>query len=124
MASIDYSIDDKNKILYTYCRGYLTVEDLLSHSDTIVSDPKFNKGMNSISDVSEAEFEYGFTPQLKFIDHLKLRAPIRGDFKWAIIFKRENRSEFLKLFQILASNVMFSIKLFDNIYEAELWVSR
>ena len=123
MGSITYRIDEKNKTVYTYCRGYLTIEDLLSHSDTVISDPKFQKCMNSISDVTEAEFEYGFTPLLRFLNHLKFRESIRGDFKWAIIFGRENGSEILKLFQILATNEIFSIKLFEKIYEAERWVS-
>lgn len=123
MGQLFYNIDKKTKLIYTKCRGRLTLEDLIEHSMRVTCDPQFQQGMNGISDIREAEIENSFQMLFRFYNHIKKYGPIGGKINWAIIVGAK-KPDSAKLFQTLASDGNSFIELFGNKDEAEKWISK
>jgi len=123
MGKISYTINEEKRIVYTKCTGELTLEDLKKHASSVIMDPNFHPDMNSISDTRETELENSFLTLFAFRDHLRNIEHVRGGFKWAIIINAKS-PDAIELFKALASDGVFSIKLFENRNEAEKWISK
>ncbi len=123
MGKIIYTIDEKKRIVNTKCTGEITLEELKDHADSVIHDPRFQKGMNSISDIRDADLEYSFSTFSSFRDHIRPLEQIRNKFKWTIIINTQKSPDAIELFQTIAADGMFSIKLFENRNEAENWIS-
>ena len=123
MGEITYRIDEEREIIFSRCVGKITLDDLINHVNTIIFDPKFRRGMNSISDISDCELEGSFSILSSFLEHLKKMENLRGKFKWAVIVNVQKRLDGIQLFKTLANEGKFLVKLFEDKDEAEKWIN-
>ena len=122
MGKIFFKIDEKRGIVNTTCTGKISLDDLREHTLAVVYDPKFRKGMNTITDIREADFNYSFFTSKSFRDYIRDYEESRGEFKWAIIIDMQKNHSPVQLFHDLAKDGLFSIKLFENRDDAEKWI--
>lgn len=121
-----YCIDpDKNLVLTKY-RGDMTISEQIQFLNTLFADPRFRSGMDSISDLTEARYDW----QLSEIDQLRSYVQMNrsriGDCKWALISRGGITTGNARVFQILneVSGSSVDVRLFQNTADAWAWIGQ
>ncbi len=119
-----YHIDEANGLIVVKMIGPITVADQIAFVDKVVADPKYQKGMNSISDLTEAVFDWGLAEIDQFRSYVYSISENIGPCKWALISRGGITLISAKLFIVL-HNIRFErvkIKLFSGKFDAIKWL--
>ena len=107
-----YCIQPDKKLIVVKYRGDMTIGEQIEILNTLLSDPQYEPGIDSISDLTEANYDW----KLSEIDHLRSymqtnRARI-GQCKWALISRGLN--------EVSGSSV--EVRLFQTLDDAYEWL--
>ena len=119
-----YCIQPDEKLMVVKYRGEMTIGEQIAILNTLLSDPLYEPGIDSISDLTEANYDW----KLSEIDHLRSymqtnRSRI-GQCKWALISRGGTTAGNARVFQILneVSGSSVTVRLFQTMDEAYEWL--
>jgi hypothetical protein len=121
-----YCIDPEKNLVLTKYRGDMTISEQIQFLNILFSDPCFQSGMDSISDLTEANYDW----QLSEIDQLRSYVQMNrsriGNCKWALISRGGITAGNARVFQILneVSGSSVDVRLFQKTDEAWVWLGR
>ena len=119
-----YCIQPDKKLMVVKYRGDMTIGEQIEILNTLLSDPQYEPGIDSISDLTEANYDW----KLSEIDHLRSymqtnRARI-GQCKWVLVSRAGITTGNARVFQILneVSGSSVEVRLFQTMDEAYEWL--
>ena len=118
-----YFIDVDRGLVVKKHVGQISVDDEIEILNTIVSDPKFRKGMNAVCDFTDANVSWELADLDKFRAFVRRMSNAWGKCRWAIIFPSGKDASTAKLFVTLneAFEESVSARLFRSMDEALAW---
>ncbi len=122
--SITYDIDTTRKLVTLKYTGQITVAEKMALHNQILIDPRFEKGMNTLCDITDGKFNW----DLKDIDalrHFVLDIQDRaGNSKWAVIYDESNKDFTARIFKVLhdAYDSVIEIQMFYSEADALKWL--
>ena len=119
-----YQIDDENIIHATF-PGEFTANEIITHSNTVHSDPKFHKGMNTIADITNAIFDWNYWDVESLRNYVKSIEEIRGECKWAVVVCKRGITYavarvFIVIYEAFSPNI--EVRLFNNKEDGLKWL--
>ena len=119
-----YSIDVEHALIHKRHIGVITVEEEIELVDTVLSDPTYRKGMNSLCDFSEASVNWSLDDLDRYRSYVTRIKKVTGKCKWAIIFPSGKDNSTARMFVALheAFQDTISVKLFNDATEAMDWL--
>lgn len=121
-VSYNYTIDKKLQLIIHNISGEVRFEDFGEIFSIVVSDPKFQRGMSSIIDISEASVDYDMTKMLLFYDEIENKSNQRGQCKWAIVISEDMHHGYNEMFKTLCEDGNYDIAFFTTQADAKKWV--
>ena len=119
-----FHIDTPKNLITVQMLGPITVADEIVFIDTVVADPKFKIGMNTIADMTEAEYDWTMQDIDQFRSWVRSNEKRLGPCKWALLSNGgvtlSNAKLFVVLHEIHPNNIQ--IKLFTNRFDAIKWL--
>jgi hypothetical protein len=121
-----YAIDVDRRMIYKTHLGTISVDDEIELMNAVISDPKYQKGMNSICDFSKASVNWSFEDLDRFRAHVSQIAHLVGKCKWAVVFPPGSDTSTAKAFITLHSafNKDITVRLFDSGDSAIEWIGQ
>lgn len=120
---IQYTIEPEHNLIRLRAWGEVTTDEFIRNARTLYNDPLFKKGMNTLADVSEAEFKPSFREAILAKDFVAAIEQARGTCRWAIYDAgRPEARRYLELYTRMPRNLRIEARLFDDADEAEEWV--
>jgi hypothetical protein len=117
-----YEIDKDNNLIYLKCKGKIKVEDMEEPVSDILSNVLFEKGMNTVADLTDAKAIYDKADITLFREYLESIQDIRGPCKWAVITPKDKLYEFVKLLGLISEDLKIDIAPFKNYKDAAKWI--
>ena len=117
-----YVIDKDNNLIYLKCKGKIKAEDFERPTTDILSNVLFEKGMNTVADLTEAKVVYDGKDITQFREYLKGIQDIRGPCKWAIIAAKDKLYRFVGLLILISAGLNIWIERFRDYKDAVKWV--
>ena len=119
-----YTIDEENNLIQVKYSGTITVSEEMAIINTIIADPKFRTGMNSISDLTEAIFSWNLNDIDLFRAYVGTIMNTAGKCKWALVSQGGITAATTKIFMILHEIYagLIIVKLFSNSGDASEWI--
>lgn len=122
--SITYDIDTERKLVTLTYVGPVTVAEKMALHNQILIDPRFQKGMNTLCDITQGVFNW----DMKDID--KLRHFVldiqdkTGRSKWALVYDDKHKDFTARIFKVLhdAYESAIEIQMFYNESDALKWL--
>lgn len=120
-----YTIDKERRLIRVKFSGLVTVDDTIEHVDAVLADPDFTAGMDSISDLTGASFDWGLPDLDKFRAYVKKIKHLAGECKWALLASGGVTHLTARIFMTLheAFEDTIEVRLFDNESAAESWIA-
>ena len=117
-----YKISKDNNIIFLNCKGKIKVHEFSKPLNDIISDPLFEKGMNTIADITKAEVVMGYEELIQFREYVKTIQDIRGPCKWAVITKKSTSYRMIKKYSTISKNLTIKTKVFSKYKDAIEWI--
>lgn len=120
-----YYIDEARNLVVVEKVGAISVDEDIAQHKSIIKDPKFRKGLNSLIDMTKANYEWGLQDIDRFRTYLHAMAKEIGPRKWALVSDGGITQANAKLFVVLHDLQPhgLAIKLFPNKFDAIKWLS-
>jgi len=120
---IQYTVEPENNLIRLKVRGEVTTDEFIRNARTLYNDPRFEKGMNTLVDVTGAEFTPSFREVMMTKDFVKAVEGARGFCKWAIYDAGlSDARDYYNLYKMIANDVNIEARAFEDTAEAEKWV--
>ncbi len=123
--SIEYNIDTAEGVIYEVYKGAVSVEEAIEVSNRELADPRYQKGMPTIADLTELVVDWDYLRISQFRNYIKsIYADSNKKIKWALVAPRSAERGIINLLDILheASDVNVDIRIFEVKDEALRWV--
>ena len=121
-----YYFDEAKRLIHIKKSGAVTVDDEVTFIKAIMADPKFRKGMSSVSDLTGAQYDWGLKDVDRFREFVYSIAEAAGPCKWALVtnggITQAAARMFIVLYDIHSDKI--KIKLFSNKFDAVKWVHK
>lgn len=121
-----YYFDEAKRLIHVKKSGTVTVDDDIAMIKAILADPKFRKGMSSISDLTDAQYDWGLPDVDRFREFVYSIADAAGSCKWALVtnggITQAAARMFIVLYDIHSDKI--KIKMFSNKFDAVKWVTK
>lgn len=123
--SVESKYDDESNFLYSRFYGVLTDEDLRSHAQAVVDDPRIKSGVKEIVDLRGVDSVEASTDSIGVVINIdkENREKLAGQ-QLAIVAPRELLYGLSKIFEVLyeLSQGPANVKVFRDIGEARKWL--
>jgi len=117
-----YVIDKDNNLIYLKCKGKIKCGDLENPTNDILSNVLFEKGMNTVADLTEAKAVFDREDITLFREFLESIQNIRGSCKWAVIAPKVKTYEFVELLSSISDELNIDIEPFRDYKNAVKWI--
>ncbi len=119
-----YKIDHLQNLISSNFKGNVTVAQLIAHDEKILADPKFQKEMNSLCDITTAMFNWTLQDIDRYRNHVMRTQNLIGLSKWAVISAGGVTEHTAKIFSALhgASDDVIEMKVFNDRTKAMDWL--
>lgn len=121
-----YYFDEAKRLIHVKKKGVVTADEDIALIRTIMADPKFRKGMNTISDLTNAQYDWSLPDVDRFREFVYSIAEEAGLSKWALVtdggITQSGARMFIFLYDIHCDQI--KIKLFSNMFDAVKWVNK
>lgn len=119
-----FHIDSTQNLVVVRMAGPISVEQETEFIEAVVADPKFKVGMNSITDLTEAEYDWSMQDIDAFRSWVRTHEKRLGPCKWALLSNGgvtlSNAKLFIVLHEIHPNGIR--VKLFTNRFDAIKWL--
>ena len=121
---MELKIDNRKKIAHITLRGPLNREEILNAFDDVVADKNYKRGMGRLWDFREADLSLLTTDTVKQMAQYSLNFPAGiNDVKVAFVTSRPLEYGLSRMFE-MTSRAKTPIRVFDNIDEAQTWMTQ
>ena len=104
--------------------GEMTLDEIKSSYEAILSHPDFQEGMNSIWDMRNADAsKFDRQDVIRVARYFETQFKNRAKFKVAVIVFRDLEYDLSKIYQVAAADLPAKIGIFNNIEEAKKWLA-
>lgn len=107
---IEYEIDTEAGLVRVHCRGSFTIDQMIQHSQRVNRDPRFVAGMNTLTDLREAELVDEVQAIRRYVDHAAELEKLRGSCRWACLVADEAARDLIWSFNLVARSNGVSIE--------------
>ena len=104
--------------------GEMTLGEIKSSYEAILSHPEFQEGMNSIWDMRNADAsKFDRQDVIRVARYFETQFKNRAKFKVAVIVFRDLEYDLSKIYQVAAADLPAKIGIFNNLEEAKKWIA-
>ena len=104
--------------------GEMTLGEIKSSYEAILSHPEFQEGMNSIWDMRNADAsKFDRQDVIRVARYFETQFKNRAKFKVAVIVFRDLEYDLSKIYQVAAADLPAKIGIFNNLDEAKKWLA-
>ena len=104
--------------------GEMTLDEIKSSYEAILSHPEFQEGMNSIWDMRNADAsKFDRQDVIRVARYFETQFKNRAKFKVAVIVIRDLEHDLSKIYQVAAADLPAKIGIFNNLDEAKKWLA-
>ena len=104
--------------------GEMTLGEIKSSYEAILSHPEFQEGMNSIWDMRNADAsKFDRQDVIRVARYFETQFKNRAKFKVAVIVFRNLEYDLSKIYQVAAADLPAKIGIFNNLEEAKKWLA-
>ena len=104
--------------------GEMTLGEIKSSYEAILSHPDFQEGMNSIWDMRNADAsKFDRQDVIRVARYFETQFKNRAKFKVAVIVFRDLEYDLSKIYQVAAADLPAKIGIFNNLEEAKKWIA-
>ena len=104
--------------------GEMTLGEIKSSYEAILSHPEFQEGMNSIWDMRNADAsKFDRQDVIRVARYFETQFKNRAKFKVAVIVFRDLEYDLSKIYQVAAADLPAKIGIFNNLEEAKKWLA-
>ena len=104
--------------------GEMTLDEIKSSYEVILSHPEFQEGMNSIWDMRNADAsKFDRQDVIRVARYFETQFKNRAKFKVAVIVFRDLEYDLSKIYQVAAADLPAKIGIFNNLEEAKKWLA-
>ena len=104
--------------------GEMTLDEIKSSYEVILSHPEFQEGMNSIWDMRNADAsKFDRQDVIRVARYFETQFKNRAKFKVAVIVFRDLEYDLSKIYQVAAADLPAKIGIFNNLEEAKKWIT-
>ena len=122
--SITYRIDKFSGIIYAIVEKTITTHEIIHTLDSVLADPDFKPAFQLLSDHRNIEKPIT-TEQVKiWVDYVKEHRIFFQFSKWAMVVSTPVSYGMMRMLSMLLESSLIEIQVFNDIKEAELWISR
>lgn len=118
-----YEIDKDNNLIKISCKGLFRVEDICKGAEQLYADPSFDKGMNSLVDLTEAWIDPDFEKIKVLVEFIESKERMRGECRIAVLVSSDLMYGIIRMFGALAEKTSSSIRPFRELDKADKWIS-
>ena len=104
--------------------GEITIDEIKSSYETILSHPEFQEDMNSIWDMRDADAsKFESQDVIRIARYFETQFKNRAEFKVAVIVSRNLEYDLSRMYQVAAADLPAKIGIFHNLEEAKKWLA-
>ena len=117
-------VDQEALIMIHTVTGEMTLDEIKSSYEVILSHPEFQEGMNSIWDMRNADAsKFDRQDVIRVARYFETQFKNRAKFKVAVIVFRDLEYDLSKIYQVAAADLPAKIGIFNNLEEAKKWIA-
>ena len=117
-------VDKRYKIMVHTVTGEMTIDEIKSSYETILSHPEFQEDMNSIWDMRDADAsKFESQDVIRIARYFETQFKNRAEFKVAVIVSRNLEYDLSRMYQVAAADLPAKIRIFHNLEEAKKWLA-
>jgi len=122
---IHYTIDVEANLVRVRHEGAFTIEELIRHSLRVNEDPRFEPGMDTLTDLRNATLGGEVEAIREYVEHSAELEKERGPCKWACLVADAPAQDVIWTFDLVARGRGISIRTrgFLSLAEAEAWLA-
>lgn len=123
--AIKHYIDKKDKTVYVFAEGELSIEDLIAQEKKVIKDKDFEKGYDTFADFSKVKPSPNVNvDKIKMsVDFVESLHESRGKYKLALFAPYEFAYSLCKLYAQFSENILHvNTKVFKEEAEAKRWL--
>lgn len=119
-----FHVDVDQQIVFASYTGNISVDDVISKTTAVFSDPKYQAGMGAVCDYSNASVEWSLAEVDRFRVFMNKIGAQAGKSKWAIVFPKGKDTTTARIFVALhnAFEDGVEVQLFRDQHAALEWV--
>lgn len=117
----NFEIEPEKKLLKESFTGIITLQDLSKANSTVLAHPKFQQGMNILTDLRNGQISFGYQQMNQHI----LSLPNLHVAKQAFVVAGETEYGMIRMFMTLIENKSYfeEVELFRDMEEALRWLN-
>ena len=117
-------VDKRDEIMIHTVTGEMTIDEIKSSYETILSHPEFQEDMNSIWDMRDADAsKFESQDVIRIARYFETQFKNRAEFKVAVIVSRTLEYDLSRMYQVAAADLPAKIRIFHNLEEAKKWLA-
>jgi hypothetical protein len=121
---LTYKINKKSKTIFVKATGEISVNDLIELEKKIISDPKFERGFNTLVDFTNAKpaDDVNFETISMGRDFVVSIQEVKGKCKWAFIAPDATAYGAIRMFVVLSGGLSIESEAFKTEVDAKKWL--
>jgi hypothetical protein len=120
---ISYRIEIEESLLVVEIQGRVTPEDVVRYRGTLLVDPEFVPGMNTLVDGRLAETEGLNASDLQFLaDDIHARRKLLARARCAVVVESETAFGLMRMYEVYTLESPVIVRVFREESEARLWL--
>lgn len=124
VMKVNTVVDQEALTMIHTVTGEMTLGEIKSSYEAILSHPEFQEGMNSIWDMRNADAsKFDRQDVIRVARYFETQFKNRAKFKVAVIVFRDLEYDLSKIYQVAAADLPAKIGIFNNLEEAKKWIA-
>ena len=124
VMKVNTVVDKKDEIMIHTVTGEMTIDEVKSSYETILSHPEFQEDMNSIWDMRDADAsKFENQDVIRIARYFETQFKNRSEFKVAVIVSRNLEYDLSTTYQVATADLPAKIGIFFNLEEARKWLT-
>ena len=124
VMKVNTVVDKRDKIMIHTVTGEMTIDEIKSSYETILSHPEFQEDMNSIWDMRDADAsKFENQDVIRIARYFETQFKNRAEFKVALIVFRDFEYDLSKTYQLATADLPAKIGIFHNFEQAKNWLT-
>ena len=124
VMKVNTVVDQEALTMIHTVTGEMTLDEIKSSYEVILSHPEFQEGMNSIWDMRNADAsKFDRQDVIRVARYFETQFKNRAKFKVAVIVFRDLEYDLSKIYQVAAADLPAKIGIFNNLEEAKKWLA-
>jgi hypothetical protein len=121
---VETVIDKKTGVMIRTVTGEISFEEIKSSYEASLTHPDFQKDMNVIWDVRDADAsKFDSQNVIRLARYFETQLKDRADYKVGVIVSRDLEFGLSRTYQVAAADLPAKIEIFINLEDAKKWVT-